>query len=140
MSEDTVRIVIYEPVSPVSQSGNSDGRKSTDMVIPVPAFSTPEQSQDSSPPTDEVIGEFKIQEVSIEVLKASMNQLMEVVKQLMTQMECQTETSNIKLDEVELSVVVNGQGKFSLWGTGVSAGSTGGIKLKFKRHDLRVDG
>lgn len=139
MSEDTVRIVTYEPITPNSKSDNSSGSKSLDAVIPpgVPTFPTQKPSQDSSKSTDEVNGEFKVQEVPKEALKAGMNELMDAVEELMTQMDRRTETSEIKLDEVELSVVVNGQGQLSLWGTGVTAGSTGGIQLKFKRQNLK---
>jgi hypothetical protein len=139
MSEDTVRIVTYEAVISPSKSDDSDGRRSLDVVIPagVPTFPSQELSQDASKSTDEFIGGFKVQEVPKEALQAGMNQLMDVVEQLMTQMDRRTDSSEIKLDEVELSVVVNGQGQFSLWGTGVTAGSTGAIKLKFKRQNLK---
>ncbi|MGB3534431.1 MAG: hypothetical protein WBA13_13060 [Microcoleaceae cyanobacterium] len=135
MSENTVRIVTYEAVIPSPKSDDSDGRRSPDVMIPagVPTF----PSENSSKSTDEVITGFKVQEVPKEALKAGMKQLMDVVEELMTQMDRPTDTSAIKLDEVELSVVVNGQGQFSLWGTGVTAGSTGAIKLKFKRQDLK---
>ena len=42
--------------------------------------------------------------------------------------------SEIALDEIELSVEINGEGKISLLGNGAKAGGKGAIKLKFKRQ------
>jgi hypothetical protein len=40
------------------------------------------------------------------------------------------------LDEIELSVEINGEGKVSLIGSGAKAGGKGAITLKFKRTEL----
>jgi len=136
MSEDTIRIVTYEPVVLPPQS-------ETDGAIPkmldgsagtaVPGFSDDDLSEEDAQAIEEFIGAFRVREVNKQALANSMDELMDVVELMMTQMERRTETSDIKLDEVELSVVVNRQGQISLWGAGMSAGSAGAIKLKFKR-------
>jgi hypothetical protein len=41
----------------------------------------------------------------------------------------------MQLDEIELSVEINGEGQMSILGTGGKAGGKGAIKLKFKRAD-----
>lgn len=136
MSEDTIRIVTYEPVVLPPQSENDgaipkmlDGSAGT----AVPGFGDDDLSEENAQAIEEAIGAFKVKEVSKKALAESMDELMDVVELMMTRMERRTETSDIKLDEVELSVVVNRQGQISLWGAGMSAGSAGAIKLKFKR-------
>jgi hypothetical protein len=42
----------------------------------------------------------------------------------------------MQLDEIELSVEINGEGQVSLIGTGTKVGGKGAIKLKFKRSEL----
>ena len=61
-------------------------------------------------------------------LKAQMNGLLKVVGELFEQAENQT---GMKLNEVELSVEINAEGKVSLVGTGGSLSNKGGITLKF---------
>ena len=41
----------------------------------------------------------------------------------------------MQLDELELTVEINGEGQVSLLGTGGKVGTKGAIKLKFKRKD-----
>jgi len=43
------------------------------------------------------------------------------------------------LDEIELSVEVNGEGKISILGNGAQAGGKGAINLKFKRQQRKDD-
>jgi hypothetical protein len=44
------------------------------------------------------------------------------------------ELGEMELDEIELSVEVNGEGQLSLLGTGGKAGGKGAMKLKFKMN------
>nr|WP_281257084.1 hypothetical protein [Calothrix elsteri] len=39
----------------------------------------------------------------------------------------------MQLDEIELTVEINGEGQVKLLGNGIKAGGKGGIKLTFKR-------
>ena len=61
-----------------------------------------------------------------------MDGLMTAVNQMFGQAQKPLQ-SGLELDEVELAVEVNGEGKVSILGTGGKAGGKGGITLKFKR-------
>lgn len=63
-------------------------------------------------------------------LKTQMNGLLRVVSEVFDQANQQTD---LKLDEVELSVEINAQGQVSIMGSGGSLSDKGAIKLKFKR-------
>ena len=71
--------------------------------------------------------------VKAEDLKQNMTEFLEVVEEAFEQAE--KPKSKIQLDELELSVEVNGSGQVSLLGTGGQAGAKGAIKLKFKRKE-----
>lgn len=43
--------------------------------------------------------------------------------------------SGLKLDEIEVTVEINGEGEVKLLGTGGKVGTKGGITLRFKRTD-----
>ncbi|MBD2019500.1 hypothetical protein H6F43_04785 [Leptolyngbya sp. FACHB-36] len=63
-------------------------------------------------------------------LKAQMNGLLSVVSDVFDQANQQT---GLQLDEVELSVEINGEGQVSILGNGGKLSDRGAIKLKFKR-------
>ena len=48
--------------------------------------------------------------------------------------------TGMQLDEIELSVEINSEGKVSLFGIGGKAGGKGAMTLKFKRRDSRSNG
>ena len=62
-----------------------------------------------------------------------MAHLIDVVERLLIRAENKN-NGEIALDEIELSVEINGEGKISLLGNGAQAGGKGAIKLKFKRQ------
>lgn len=66
-------------------------------------------------------------------LKQNMNEFLEVIDEAFEKAE--KPKSSMVLDEVELTVEINGKGQVSLFGTGGEAGAKGAIKLKFKRKD-----
>ena len=70
--------------------------------------------------------------ISVESLNKQMDVLMTAVNQMFTQAQKPLQ-AGLELDEVELAVEVNGEGKVSILGTGGKAGGKGGITLKFKR-------
>ena len=43
--------------------------------------------------------------------------------------------SGLKLDEIEVTVEINGEGEVKLLGTGGKVGTKGGITLRFKRTE-----
>ncbi len=63
-------------------------------------------------------------------VKAQMQSMVAIVNDLFDQ---STSRPGLQLDEVELSVEINAEGKVSLIGSGGTLGSKGGIKLKFVR-------
>lgn len=72
--------------------------------------------------------------VSAEVLKANMGEFIEVIQETFD--EAEKKSSILELDEIELSVEINGEGQVGLWGIGGGkVGGKGAIKLKFKRRD-----
>ena len=75
--------------------------------------------------------------VRAEDLKHEMSAFLEVVEEAFDQTQVQAENKKapMRLDEIELSVEISGEGKISLLGTGGKAGGKGAIKLKFKRQD-----
>ncbi|MGK7875068.1 MAG: hypothetical protein AB4426_17750 [Xenococcaceae cyanobacterium] len=86
----------------------------------------------TQPATDTKPGK-KQTRIKAEDLKQNVTEFLEVVEEAFDQAE--KPSSKIQLDELELSVEINGKGKVSLLGTGGEAGASGAIKLKFKRKD-----
>ena len=117
---DTIRVITYGSIN-TATTDNKEGAKSINS-----RFSTEKSSKSS----DKKIREY---EVAVDTLEAEMGNLINVFERLLTRAEKQTQTE-IKLDEIELSVEVNGEGKVSLFGSGGKAGAKGAIKLKFKRQ------
>ena len=72
--------------------------------------------------------------VKAQDLKQNVSEFLEVVEEAFDQAE--KPKSKMQLDEIELSVEINGEGKVNLLGNGGKAGTKGAIKLKFKRKDF----
>ncbi|NJL62396.1 MAG: hypothetical protein HC903_11850 [Methylacidiphilales bacterium] len=77
-------------------------------------------------------------QVDAEKLEQEMSRFLLVVDKVFTRAEQQTEAksgkkSGMQLDEIELSVEINGEGQVKLLGSGTKAGGKGGIKLTFRR-------
>jgi hypothetical protein len=86
---------------------------------------------------DQKIVENAVQ-VDAEKLEQEMSRFLLVVDKVFTRAEQETQVksgkkSGIQLDEIELTVEINGEGQVKLLGNGVKAGGKGGIKLTFKR-------
>jgi hypothetical protein len=74
--------------------------------------------------------------VSTQKLEAEMSRFLQVVGGLFDRAQQQVNRqSGLKLDEIELTVEINGEGEVKLLGNGAKVGSKGGITLKFKRVD-----
>ena len=69
-------------------------------------------------------------QVGVENLQANMSEFLGLVGDLFQQAE---QNSGMKLDEVELSVEITGNGEVKLIGSGIGLEAKGAIKLKFKR-------
>ena len=71
--------------------------------------------------------------VAAEDLKGNMSQFLGVLEETFDQAE--QSSSQIQLEEIEMTVEINGKGQVGLWGTGGEVGGKGAIKLKFKRNN-----
>ncbi len=69
--------------------------------------------------------------VKTEKLKQEMDKFLQVIEYVFD--HANKPLTNMQLDELQLSVEVNGEGQVSLLGFGAKAGSKGAITLKFKR-------
>ena len=69
--------------------------------------------------------------VKAEDLKQEMAEFLDVMEDILD--KAQKPQAKIRLDEIELSVEINGEGQISLLGTGGKVGGKGAINLKFKR-------
>ena len=69
--------------------------------------------------------------VKTEKLKQEMDKFLQVIEYVFD--HANKPLTNMQLDELQLSVEVNGEGQVSLLGLGAKAGSKGAITLKFKR-------
>ncbi len=82
------------------------------------------------------VGATKAVKVSTQKLEAEMSRFLQVVSGVFSRAEKQVNPqSGLKLDEIEVSVEINGEGEVKLLGTGGKVGTKGGITLKFKRTD-----
>ncbi|MBD2161760.1 hypothetical protein H6F46_13775 [Limnothrix sp. FACHB-1083] len=69
-------------------------------------------------------------EVRASAIRPHMEELLNVVGEVFSQADQQP---GLALDEIELSVDINAKGQVRILGSGAEVGSTGSIKLKFKR-------
>ena len=128
MSE-TIRIITYGNVN--STNTSEDNSRSLDINgLPFLEFGTEASTNSINLAESKGIGQF---EVKVETLEAEMAHLIDVVERLLIRAENKN-NGEIALDEIELSVEINGEGKISLLGNGAQAGGKGAIKLKFKRQ------
>ena len=135
MSE-TIRIITYGNVNSTNTNTREDNSKSLDINgLPFLEFATEASTNSANSAETKRIGEF---EVKVETLEAEMAHLIDVVERLLIRAENKN-NSEIALDEIELSVEINGEGKISLLGNGAQAGGKGAIKLKFKRQQKYDD-
>lgn len=64
-----------------------------------------------------------------------MTRLVNLIEELLDTAERETKEKELKLDEIELSVEISEKGELKLFGAGaLASGTTGAIKLKFKRQ------
>ena len=90
------------------------------------------QSRRAVKKTAEVVVAERSQ-VEVGKLKGEMKGFLKAMREMLD--EADPPESKIRLDEVELSVEINGEGQVSLLGTGGKAGGKGTMTFKFKRRD-----
>jgi hypothetical protein len=80
------------------------------------------------------VGVTQAVKASTQKLEAEMSRFVGIVSKLFSHAEAQVSPqSGLQLDEIQVSVEINGEGEVKLLGTGGKAGTKGGITLKFKR-------
>ncbi|MDB9509276.1 hypothetical protein ACLB6K_23375 [Microcystis aeruginosa FACHB-524] len=72
-------------------------------------------------------------QVDVSKLKLEMQGFLKAMREMLD--EADPPSAKIRLDEVELSVEINGEGQVSLFGVGGKAGGKGAMTFKFKRKD-----
>ena len=70
--------------------------------------------------------------VEVEKLQREMKGFLQAMREILD--EADSPSSKMQLDEVELSVEINGEGQVKLFGIGGKAGGKGAMTLKFKRR------
>jgi hypothetical protein len=76
--------------------------------------------------------------VSVSDLESKMSHFIESVGRIFRHAEHQAAPPvGMKLDEIELSVEISGEGEVKLLGSGGKATGKGAIKLKFKRSEIK---
>ncbi len=130
MDEDTIRIVTDDAPQIIAPDGSKIG-----MDIGVHYFQDDEAYPEASK-QKEAEG-VSVHNVKVQKLEEEMGHLMQVVDRLFNRTQQQgNKKPGMQLDEIELSVEINGEGQISILGTGGKAGGKGAIKLKFKRAEL----
>ena len=71
--------------------------------------------------------------ISVETLQQNLSAFLANIDETLEKVNTTDLKSGFKIEEIELSVGVNGQGKIGLSAIGVQAGGNAGIKLKLKR-------
>jgi len=72
-------------------------------------------------------------QVDVSKLKLEMQGFLKAMREMLD--EADPPSAKIRLDEVELSIEINGEGQVSLFGVGGKAGGKGAMTFKFKRKD-----
>jgi hypothetical protein len=134
MSEDTIRVITYEPIASVGKNSYTGEKVGNSKRIDY--FG--DDDNDNLPiKSGQVLDSYivKPNDVSVETLEKEMTNLQDVVNIFFEQSQEQ-ESNNKKmvLDEIELVVEISGEGKIGILGNGVKVGTKGGIKLKYKRQ------
>ncbi len=77
----------------------------------------------------------QLSRVSVHKLETELSKFLQIMGGLFNRAQEQAnQQTGLKLDEIELSVEITGEGEIKLLGTGITTGTTGGIKLKFKKE------
>ena len=71
--------------------------------------------------------------VPVNTLQENLAKLLNNIDESLANINEQDTKSGFKIEEIELSVGINGKGKVGIWGIGAEAGSNASIKLKLKR-------
>jgi len=121
--------IITEEVAETSTKTISGARSSDDRGGLLGSKTTEEQIIVTKDKDKVVITRRKVE---VTKLKQEMRGFIQAMRECLD--EADTDDSKIRLDEVEVSVEVNGEGQLSLFGTGGKVGGKGSLTFKFKRQ------
>jgi hypothetical protein len=80
----------------------------------------------------------QLKQVSVQKLEQELSNFLRIVSGIFDRAEnAISQETGVKLAEIELSVEITGEGDIKLLGTGIKAGTKGGLTLKFKK-DQRI--
>jgi hypothetical protein len=116
---EKIWIITGEPHAKEIPSGARDGSRDTGGLV----------GEESPEATETVITDRRA--VEVDKLKREMRGFLQAMREMLS--EAEPPDSKMRLDEVELSVEINGEGQVSLFGVGGKAGGKGGMTFKFKR-------
>ena len=120
---------ITEEVADTSMTTMDGARSSRDIGGKLKSKTTEEQIIVTKEKDKVVITRHKVE---VTKLKQEMRGFIQAMRECLD--EADTDDSKIRLDEVEVSVEVNGEGQLSLFGTGGKVGGKGSLTFKFKRQ------
>ena len=112
-------IITGEAETKETPSGARDGSQDTGGLL---AYGTIEETEVVAP---------ERKQVEVDKLKREIKGFLQAMREMLD--EADRPDSKMRLDEVELSVEINGEGQVSLFGVGGKAGGKGGMTFKFKR-------
>lgn len=121
--------IITEEVAETSTTTISGARSSGDTGGLLGRKTTEEQIIVTKEKDKLVITRRKVE---VTKLKQEMRGFIQAMRECLD--EADDPDSKIRLDEVEVSVEVNGEGQLSLFGTGGKVGGKGSLTFKFKRQ------
>lgn len=117
MPDELIWIMTDEPAPVIVADGSRDGKTGN-------PFEEPETIE---------FGKLRRVPVSAEKLRQEVTNFLSVVGQVFQQAQQSASSfGGVELEEIELSVEVNGEGQLSLLGSGGKVGGKGAMKLKFK--------
>lgn len=137
MPEKILRILTYEPVDDESMMGRKGG-----LARKIDYFNEDDRDDEetskvpderSKPPKNYLV---RPHDIPVETLEKEMDSLVQVVNGFFQRSQARaTAKDGMVLDEIELAIEINGEGKIGIIGNGAKVGAKGAIKLKFKRPD-----
>ncbi len=118
-------------ISPTNETPTYRGARSSDDIGGSLGSETNEKKTVFDTPTGKKLVITR-RPVEVSKLKEEMRGFLQAMREMLD--EAEAPNPKMQLDEVELSVEINGEGKISLFGIGGGkAGGKGGMTFKFKR-------
>ena len=111
--------IITDEIPETITSSQADGSKSSVDIGPV--LSSPKEKQPIQ----------KRYQISVEQLKQEIRGFVLAIEKCLD--EADSVNNKIKLDEVEVAVEINAEGKLSIFGLGAKTGAKSSLTFKFKR-------